>query len=116
MCEDELICDLAETYNILDMYGLPPKLVAVLCMGLHNDSRVKMHLSESKLTLEQMLYARMVDELSYIYWSKTKDGQKNRNRPISVLYSLTADKKEDTEIFLTAEDFNDAREKIIHGK
>lgn len=75
-----------------------------------------MKLGSAKLTLEQLLYARMVDELSYIRWSKTKDGWKNRNRPESVLKALTMDKEEDTETFLTPEDFDKAWEKITHGR
>lgn len=73
-----------------------------------------MALGNSKLTLEQILMARMVDELSWLHWSKTKDGSKNRNRPESILQALTEEKKEETEVFLTADDFNSAWEKITN--
>lgn len=116
MCEDELICDFAEVYHVLNIYELPPKQAAVLCMGLRNESRVKMHLSGSKLTLEQMLYARMADELAFLSWAKTKDGQKNRNRPKSIFKALISDKSDDTVSFLTTEDFDNEWEKIVHGK
>lgn len=108
MCEDELICDFAETYNILDYKGLSPKLAAVLCVGLRNDSRTKMKISGSKITLDQMLAARIVDELSFQSWAKTKDGQRNRNRPKSVLQALTEEKEEEFEKFATADDFRSA--------
>lgn len=116
MCEDSLICDLAETYHLFNYREQSPDMVAVLCFGLRDDSRVKMALGNSKLTLEQILMARMVDELSWIHWSKTKDGSKNRNRPESILQALTEEKKEETEIFLTADDFNSAWEKIINAE
>lgn len=112
MCEDELICDFAETYHILDYKGLSPKMAAVLCVGLRNDSRVKMKISESKLTLDQMLFARMIDELSFQSWAQTKDGQKNRNRPKSLLKELTEEKEEEYEKFATADDFLSAWENI----
>ena len=115
MCEDLLICDLAETYHILNYEELSPKLVATLCFGLRDDSRVKMKLSNSKITLTQTLIARMVDELSFQSWAKTKDGQKNRNRPESVLKALTEEKEDEAEVFLTADDFKQAWENITHG-
>lgn len=58
--------------------------------------------------MTETLLARMVDELAFISWSKTKDGQKNRKRPPSVLKALTEKKKEEYESFKTAEDFKAA--------
>lgn len=116
MCEDSLICDLAETYHLFNYREQSPKLVAVLCFGLRDDSRVKMTLGNSKITLEQILMSRMVDELAWLHWSKTKDGAKNRNRPPSVLKALTEEKKEETEVFLTADEFNEAWESMINAE
>lgn len=115
MCEDELICDLAETYHLFNYRELSPSLVATLCFGLRDDSRVKMKLSGSKITLTQLLLARITDELSFQSWAKTKDGQKNRNRPESVLKMLTEEKKDELVSFMTAEDFNRAWESITNG-
>lgn len=75
-----------------------------------------MTLGNSKITLEQILLARMVDELSWLHWAKTKDGPKNRNRPPSLLKALTEEKKEETEVFLTADDFNKAWEEIVNAE
>lgn len=117
MCEDKLICDFAETYHILNYRELSPELAATLCFGLRDDSRVKMEVSESKLTLEQALLARIADDLSFQSWAQTKDGKKNRNRPPSILKSLLEEKTEDkTEVFSTPEEFNEAWEKIINGE
>ena len=73
-----------------------------------------MKLSGSKITLTQALIARMVDELSFQSWAKTRDGQKNRNRPESVLKMLTKDKEDELVSFMTAEDFNKAWESITN--
>lgn len=91
-------------------------MVAVLCFGLRDDSRVKMFVSNSKITLEQTLLARITDELSFQSWAKTKDGQKNRNRPVSVLKTLIEDRTDETEVFLTPEDFNKAWERICQAQ
>ena len=116
MCEDELICDFAETYHIFNYEELSPKTVATLCFGLREDSRVKMKLSGLKITLSQMLLARMTDELSFQSWAKTKDGQKNRNRPESVLKTLIARNEEDKVVsFMTSDDFNKAWENIVNA-
>lgn len=73
-----------------------------------------MKLSGCKITLTQTLIARMVDELSFQSWAKTKDGQKNRNRPESVLKLLTEEKEDELVSFMTAEDFNKAWESITN--
>ena len=117
MCEDKLICDFAETYHILNYRELSPGLVATLCVGLRDDSRVKMEIAGIKITLEQTLLARIADDLSFQSWAQTKDGQKNRNRPKSVLKTLLEEKKEDQhETFLTPEDFDKAWEKICQSQ
>ena len=116
MCEDKLICDLAETYHILNYKELSPELVATLCMGLRDESRVKMEIAGCKITLEQTLLARITDELSFQSWAQTKDGQKNRNRPVSVLKTILEDKKDDVESFMSSEDFDNAWEKICQAQ
>jgi len=118
MCEDELICDLAEVYHVLNYRELLPSLVATLCFGLKEDSRVRMRLTNSKITLTQTLIARMVDELAFQSWAKTKDGQKNRNRPESVLKALTEEKNTEDELvsFRTVDDFKNAWQEIVNGE
>lgn len=73
-----------------------------------------MKLSGSKITLTQTLIARMVDELTFQSWAKTKDGQKNRNRPESVLKKLTEEIEDELVSFITADDFNKAWESITN--
>lgn len=100
-----MICDLAETYHIYNYKECQPLLVGTLVWGLRDDSRVKMFLSGQKQPLDRILMARMVDELSFLSWANSKDGQKNRNRPKSVLQSLLGiEKKEE---YATFEDFDE---------
>ena len=100
-----MICDLAETYHIYNYKECQPLLVGTLVFGLRDDSRVKMFLSGQKQLLDRILMARMVDELSFLSWANSKDGQKNRNRPKSVLQSLLGiEKKEE---YATFEDFDE---------
>lgn len=107
--EDELICDLAETYNIFDYHRLSPVLVATFLMGLREDSRVKMKQADTRVTIDQMLNAMIVDHLGFLCWAKTKDGQKGRNRPkkvLDVLLERTEEHKKDEFItFETPEEY-----------
>lgn len=118
-CEDDLICDLAETYNIYEYERLPQTLVAAFCVGLRDGSRVKMRLLKQKLTLEQILLARIADELAFISWSKTIDGQKNRNRPKSIYESLLHPEQEENDdynSYASGEEFMEAWRKIMEDK
>lgn len=108
MGEDEIICDLAETYGIYDYKGLSPNLVATLVLGLSDDSRIKRKISGNKLSIDQMLLALMVDNLQFIAWSKTKAAAKNNNRPESLFKKLTGyDEKSKDELmsFTTPEEY-----------
>lgn len=106
--EDEVICDLAETYHILYYKRLPPSLVATLVIGLSDSSRIKRKISGMKLTLEQSLLALIADGINTRIWQNSKDGQKNRNRPDSILRKLMGtDKKIKHELmsFRTPEEY-----------
>lgn len=113
--EDALMCDLAETYQIYDYKQLPVSLVAVFSCGLRNDSRIKMKMNDQKVSLDTMLLARVSDDLRTIIWSKTEDGQKNKNRPESIVGLLSSNPKQekDVVVFTYGEDFENARQKLI---
>lgn len=72
-------------------------------MGLRDESRVKQRISGSRITLSQALWARIADELTFLSWTKTKDAQKGRNRPASILKMLTEEKE--VQAFASPEDF-----------
>ena len=83
-----MICDLAETYHILNYRELLPELVATLVLGLRDDSRVKMHYSKSKITLNQTLEAIIADNMQFLAWTKTKEAKKGRYKKKSILKLL----------------------------
>lgn len=115
---EALECDLAETYHVLDLYALPARKLAVLATGLRENSRVMMALGGRRATTGEMLDAAMLDRLSLLVWAKTKDAQKGRNRPDSVLEKLLGERKtEKLEIYAAsdAEDFEARRRAIMEA-
>lgn len=112
--KDALICDLAETYHVYDYKALPVSLVASLVVGLRDDSRIKMKLSGAKAPAEIILLASIIDRLSVLVWMQTKDAQKGRNRPKSLL-DIMYPKETNNTVYRTGEDFKKARKKLIEG-
>ena len=114
--ESEFICDMVQYYHIIDYLELSPVLVATLLVGLPDDSRVKMAISGSKLTIEQNLLARILDSVNFIAWAQTQDAEKNRNRPKSILDVLLGNdtKREKLASMKTKEEFH-ARWKELTG-
>lgn len=115
-----LTCDMAETYGILDMRALPARLLATLAAGLRDDSRIKMKISGTKVDRGTLLSAMTVDLLNFIAWSKTKDGQKNRNRPKSIVNILlektTGPQKDDVRVFRSPEEFRAEWARLTGGE
>lgn len=72
-----------------------------------------MALSGQTLTLDEVLMTSIIDRLNLLLWSKTKDAEKGRNRPKSILDSLT--KNNDISKFKNKEDFERAKKKIVGG-
>lgn len=112
--EDALICDLAETYHIYDYKSLPLQKVAIFCIGLRDDSRIKMKISGIDYTMNTLLFAKMVDYLALLYWTKTKDAQRGINKPKSIANKLMEQPQEkDIMSFDSPEDFEAMRLRII---
>lgn len=118
---DALVCDLAETYGILDYRALPASLLATLAVGLREDSRIKMRLSGMKVKRTEMMLAAAVDRLSMLLWSKTEDGRNGTNRPKSVLDAILGkgNDPKDIQAYDSAEAFETDWEAITgvkHGR
>jgi hypothetical protein len=113
--EEALICDLAETYGIFDYESLPVQTVATLSIGLRGDSRIKLAAAGRKVGTTDALLATIADYLAMIFWTKTKDGQRGRNRPKSIREALENGNKKDNEIvgFESVEEFEQAREALL---
>ena len=89
--EDEIICDLAETYHILNYRELSPDLVATLVIGLPDHSRIKKKIAKKTSTLEQELLALIIDLMAISMWNRS--GRKGPKPPS--IYKVLS--KEDTE-------------------
>ena len=111
--EEAFICDMAETYHIYDYKGLPARTSAALAFGLGPDSRIRRKMSGQKEDDKTLLLAMIADSLAFLAWTKTKDAQKNRNRPKSIYQMLTRDPEEDVVAYNTPEEFWAARKKLI---
>lgn len=111
-----LICDLAETYGILDYKALPVETLAALSVGLRENSRIKMKITGAKVQPDFLLLAAAVDRLSMIVWSKTKDAEKGRNRPKSLVDILNGKEKNGNVMaFETADEWEAEKARIIGG-
>lgn len=114
--EEELICDLAEYYSIHDYYSHPPSRVAIFCKGLRQNSRIMSKLADVRSIREDILLTAIYDNLNWLLWTKTKDGQKNRNKPkqlTELMFNKEDYEKEDISSFNTSKDFEIERMKIL---
>lgn len=110
-----LICDLAETYGVLNYKELPVETLAALSVGLRENSRIRMIMADNKVEQDVLLLAAAVDRLTFLAWSKTKDAEKGLNRPRSIVDIITGKSQKENDImaFNTAEEFEAARAEII---
>lgn len=109
--EDALICDFAETYNVLNYKALPLNLAATLAVGLRADSRIMLKMSHQKIDYNVILRAAILDRLSFLAWSKTKDAETGKNRPESIVSKLMEEPKENDIVA-----FEDENELMDHIK
>lgn len=110
---DELECDFAEFYHVLNFEALPLRKVATLSFGLPQNSRTMRKAAGAKLTTEETLLAAAVDRLSILTWQNTEDARHGRNRPKSILSELNKKDEEKAVTFSTAEEFEAARNAIL---
>lgn len=113
--EDALICDLAEAYHIFDYKQLPAYRVAVFSLGLSDSSRIKLKLTDRTVDFETMLLAGIFDKVSMLFWSKTKDAEKNKNRPTSVVEMLNGKQENQSKVvsFESGKDFEANRQRTL---
>lgn len=111
---DALICDMAETYHIYDLRGLPARTLATLAFGLRADSRIKMRLSDQPLRVDTILLAAIADRLGLLVWAQTEDGRRGRNRPQSIIDALEGSEN-GPQGYNTPEEFEAERRRIING-
>lgn len=91
-----------------------PSYIYILIEGLRDDSRLKMAIYGQNTDNGTILNALAVDYLALLAWSKTKDAQKNKNRPKSIYEKLmNLSKDEAIEGFNSAEEFEKAKNEIL---
>lgn len=109
-----LLCDMAETYRIYDIYSFPARLIAIYAAGLRDNSRIKLKLSGVELDYTQIIQTAVYDKLNLLLWQNS--GGRKSNRPISLLDKiLRSFKRDDYTTFDTAEAFEAERKKIMKG-
>lgn len=116
-CRNELICDFAEYYHIYDMRAFNIRYIAILAVGLRDESRTKIKMNNMKLGMQSLMLAKIADNTSFLVWAKTEDGMNNVNRPPMILQALMkADDPEAAQGFDTVEDFRAEYERRIRSR
>ena len=108
--EAALICDLAETYHILDYRSLPVQLVATLSAGLRDDSRIKLKATGTPARLETIISAVIADNLTLL---RAGMDSKNKSKPFLFTEALYGEnKKQKVRGFKTVDEFEAALKRI----
>lgn len=114
---DAWMCDLAETYHILNYRELPCKTVALFSCGLRENSRIKRKLLGEKTDTEEILLSIIADRLGTLVWFNSEDGAKRKNRPKSILSSLIGTEEEkEIQTFDSGKDFETEWREITRGR
>lgn len=111
--EDALICDFAEYYHIYDYEAMDVKTVATLAAGLRSNSRIKTKMANMTQPMDTYLLALCLDALRYLCWTKTKDAEKNRNRPESLADLFMEKEDKGYESFSSIDELRKARNRIL---
>lgn len=111
--EDAFICDLAETYGVIDYRALPLQTAATLGIGLSYNSRIKQKMNGITVSFDTFLLAQIVDNLSMLCWLNSEDGAKGRNRPPLISEKLRTVEEKDTGQFAGADAFELARARLL---
>lgn len=109
--ESALVCDLAETYHVLNYRGLPLQTLSALAAGLGEDSRSVRGLTGNKVTLNTLLRAKMVDYLGVLVWQNA--GCPDGKAPRAMVDILLSDDQDKRETFSSLEEFERTRNMIL---
>lgn len=106
---EALICDMAETYHLLDLHSIPVHLLATLASGLRDDSRIRMKMLGLSYVSANIAIIQVRDILTQVF-SKEED-------PLLLTDVVLGGRKEfqGAGRFATPGDFEAAREKLIRG-
>lgn len=74
-----------------------------------------MSVNGMRVSPKDLLMAAAVDRLSLLVWFRTKDAEKGRKKPKSIVEAITKEETKEILTFATAEEFEEARRRIING-
>lgn len=103
---DALICDMAETYGIFDIYGVPVVLLSTLAAGLGENSRIKLKRNGLKVPWDTVLLAFIADMLS---------GEQEESKRIAPTFFISEKESGGFEVFDSPEAFEAERARILGG-
>ena len=106
--EDALICDLAETYQILNYRSLPVRLVATLAAGLRDNSRIKLKAAGVPIGLDTILLASIADRIEMFRFGFTDHKGKEPESLVKRLMGEEKTEKPDTRAFNSPEELKRA--------
>lgn len=114
--EEELICDFAETYRVLDFKSLPARLAAILAVGMRDDSRIKMKLRGDRLSRRDGLLAMIYDIFAEYIWAI---GGAKGDRPASAYRMMSGieekNSKPSVRGFDSPEEYEEERRRLLGG-
>ncbi len=109
LCEDELICDLAEYYRIYDYRRFDALYIATLALGLRRESRVILKLTDSKYTTSERVLFLIYDAVNWLKWSRSTAAEVPNAKPPQSIYKMlceeSQDKEEEVQGFNSIEEF-----------
>lgn len=109
---DALICDLAETYHLLDYRSVPIMTLATLSAGLHDDSRIKMRLMDMYEVAPTFIGVRVADVLTMILCALV--GEKSKPKLFQDVMTGKQKTKRLTG-FSSIEEFEEARKRFMNN-
>ncbi len=114
---DALECDFAQFYGIYDITRMDPAIIITLACGMPAESRIIRKLSKTQNDIKTLLLATIADSVALLVWFRTKDGQRNRNRPKSFAQILSGkgEKIKQEQSFATPAEFEKRRREILEG-
>jgi len=75
-----------------------------LAIGLKEDSRIKMAITDNKLNTNQMLLGAIADRVGLLVWQNTENGRKGVKHPVSIITEINRDHSKDIKGFTSGED------------
>lgn len=110
---DALICDLAETYHVLDYEELPLERVAVLASGLRGNSRIRMKMAGKEYVPVHNMIAHIADNITLL--RKEISGDRSETPLFTEIINGSVQKKQERG-FDSGEDFMRERNRILGGE